>query len=402
VAARDDFGRDELVAAPFDVDGFAGDVEPPAAIEKLAIQSSLKHSCAFIFTSEGIDDAGEKTALLTAASALDASAILDPRTGATRAALERVDGGWWLYVPGKAIHVERRRNEFIATEVITRGHQRVTCTVYSWGRTLDRPFGRSRVTRPLIGLTDIGVRVLLRQEVSAEFYSFPQRYALGARQQDFTDEAGKVLTAWESIIGGFLALPDVPIEEEQDTKMRRAELGQFPQMSMQPHSDHLKSVATQVASETSLPLSYLGVVQDNPPSAEAILAAEADLVEIVRDELDWYRDSRANLARDVAAVLHGQWSTSMAKDLRGIRSDFRDPATQTKAAEADWAIKITQAFPWLAESETMLRMVFSEQLTKQLLADRRKKNASGVLQQLRANIGTEQPGAEPFAVTTPR
>lgn len=354
------------------------------SIEKLAIQASLKHSCSFAFTSKNPDTGG---ALVTAASALDASAVLDPRTGRTLSALERVEDGWMLYLPGKTILVQQVRGRATVVDRTERAHERVTCTVYTWGRTIDRPFGRSRITRPLIGLTDMGVRVLLRQEVSAEFFSSPQRWMLGASQDQFQDETGRVLEAWESIIGGVLAMPDLPIEEEQDPKLRRVEVGQFPQMSMQPHSDHMRTVAMAVSSETSLPLSYLGIVQDNPPSAEAIRAAEADMVSIVEDELDWYRASRANLARDVAAVIHEEWTPAMAKDLEGIRAEFRDPSTATKSAEGDWAVKLVTAFPWLSESETMLRLIFSEQVAKQLLAERRRSSGPGVLSQLleRAN-----------------
>ena len=352
----------------------------PMAVEKLAVQSSLKHSCAFVFTTGNDEDDGE--VLLTAASALDASATVDPRTGNTIAALERFEDGWVLYLPGKTISIKRERGRDVVTNRTFRAHQRVTCTVYAWGRTIDRPFGRSRITRPLIGFTEIGVRVLLRQEAHAEFFSTPQRYALGARPDDFTDESGRVVAAWEAMIGGFLAMPDVPFEEEQQEKLRRAEVGQFAQASMQPHSDHLRTVAMMVSAETSLPLNYLGIVQENPPSADAIRASEGDLVQIVEDELDWYRDSRANLARDVAAVLHGEWTPEMAKDLRGLRAEFRDPATPTKGAEGDWAIKMVSAFPWLQESESMLRIIFGEHVARQLLEEKRRNAGSGILDRL--------------------
>ncbi len=351
------------------------------AIEKLAIQASLKHSCAFVFTSR----APEGGALLTAASALDASAILDKRTGQVMAALERLDSGWALYLPGKTMRVERtKQGDVEIVENVEHGHQRVTCTTYTWGRTIDRPFGRSRITRPLIGLTDIGVRVLLRQEVSAEFYSTPQRWALGVRPEDFQVLKGAA-NAWQAVIGGLFALPDIPIEDEQSEKLRRAEVGQFPQMTMQPHSDHLRTIAMMVSAETSLPLNYLGVVQDNPPSAEAIKATEADLVQIVEDELDWFRDSRSNLARDVAAVLHDEWTEPMAKDLKGLRAEFRDPSTPTKSAEGDWAVKMVGAFPWLAESETMLRLIFSDTVAAQLMNERRRNAAPGVLDRILGN-----------------
>lgn len=382
-----------------------------AAVEKLAIQASLKHSCAFVFTTGYTDDTGEPAPMYTAASALDASAVVDPRTGATLSALEVIDGGWVLYRPGKTIRVERDKlGRPRAVDRTERNHNRVTCTVYTWGRTIDRPFGRSRITRPLIGLTYMGVRVLLRQEVSAEFFSSPQRWMLGARPDDFQDESGKILSAWEAITGGFLSMPDLPIEDEQDAKLRRVEIGQFPQMSMQPHSDHLRTVAMMVSAETSLPLNYLGIVQENPPSADAIRASEADMTQIVEDELDWFRDSRVNLAKDTAAVLHEEWTPEMARDLRGLHADFRDPSTPTKSAEGDWAVKIVTAFPWLQESETMLRIIFSANTARALTNERKKQTGSKTLEQLRAaqsqreltaaSTGNSTSGAAPAATPT--
>lgn len=366
------------------------------AVEKLAIQSSLKHSTAFIFTTEGDEAVGEPAVLHTAASALDASATVDPRSGRVTAALERVQGGWTLYLPGETIDISRASGGTFLDETRRRtSHGRVPCAVYTWGRQLDRPFGRSRITRPLIGLTDIGVRVLLRQEVSAEFFSSPQRWLLGAKDEHFTDASGKVLETWEALIGGILVMPDLPIEQEQQEKLRRVEIGQFPQMSMQPHSDHLRTIAMMVSSETSLPLNYLGIVQENPPSADSIRAAEADLTQIVEDELDWYRASRSHLAANTAAILEGNFTPSMAADLRQLRPEFRDPSTPTKSAEGDWAVKIVTAFPWLAESETMLRLIFSEPIAQTLLQERRRATGTTTaLQALQAITGQAPPASD--------
>lgn len=54
--------------------------------------------------------------------------------------------------------------------------------------------------------------------------------------------------------------------------------GQLSQGSMQPHSDYIRSLAARFSGETNVPLSSLGVVSDNPSSAEAIYAAKEDMV----------------------------------------------------------------------------------------------------------------------------
>ena len=51
--------------------------------------------------------------------------------------------------------------------------------------SLDRPFGKSRITRAVMSITDSAVREALRTEVSAEFFTTPQKYLLGADEELF-------------------------------------------------------------------------------------------------------------------------------------------------------------------------------------------------------------------------
>lgn len=56
------------------------------------------------------------------------------------------------------------------------------------------------------------------------------------------------------------------------------QFGQLTQGSMQPHIDYMRSLAVRFSGETNVSLSELGVVSDNPSSAEAIYAAKEALV----------------------------------------------------------------------------------------------------------------------------
>jgi hypothetical protein len=230
---------------------------------------------------------------------------------------------------------------------VTRRYQgvanRVTCTPYVWGRALDRPFGYSRITRPLMGYTDMAVRTMLRQEVNAEFYSGPQRALLGAEEEHFLDAKGKRISPLDALIGGVWALPNTRDEETGD--LVKPTLQQLAQATMQPHGDMLKTVGLMVSSETSIPVGYLGIIHDNPSSADAIRASESDLVAVVEGELESIGMSRVDLARNVLSVRYGEWTPAMEKELRGLRAHFRDPGTASKAAQADAGLKFTQTFP---------------------------------------------------------
>ena len=61
-------------------------------------------------------------------------------------------------------------------------------------------------------------------------------------------------------------------EEGGETK-----LGQFPQQSMSPYTEQLRTFAALFAGETGLTLDDLGFVTDNPSSADAIKASHENL-----------------------------------------------------------------------------------------------------------------------------
>lgn len=315
-----------------------------AAVERMAIESSLRHSASFVFVTPGDTNAGEPEVILAARTALEATAEIAPRTNRVTAALELVSR--WevlLYLPGETLRVEYLNREWLVTRRYEGIADRVTCTPYVWGRSLERPFGYSRITRPLMGYTDAGVRTMLRQEVMAEFFSSPQRALMGADEAHFTDSKGKRISPLDALMGGLWALPDV--FDEDEGKLVRPDLKQLQQASMQPHSEMLKTIGLMVSSETSIPVGYLGIISDNPSSADAIRASEADLISVVEDELPSIGMSRVDLARNVLAVKHGEWTPQMELSLRGLTAHFMDPGTTSKAAQADSGLKFTQAFP---------------------------------------------------------
>lgn len=315
-----------------------------AAVERMAIEASLQHSVSFVFVTPGDTDAGEPEIIVAARTALEATAEIDTRTNRVTKALELV-GRWeaLLYLPGETLRLQYLRSEWMVTAIYTGVKNRVTCTPYVWGRSLERPFGYSRITRPLMGFTDMACRTMLRQEVNAEFYGAPQRALLGAEEEHFLDANGKRISPLDALIGGVWALPNTRDEETGD--LVKPTLQQLTQATFQPHGEMLKSIGLMVSSETSIPVGYLGIIHDNPSSADAIRANESDLVSVVEAELPSIGMSRVDLARNVLAVKYGEWTPAMESELRGLSAHFMDPGTTSKAAQADAGLKFTQTFP---------------------------------------------------------
>ena len=127
-----------------------------------------------------------------------------------------------------------------------------------------RPFGHSRISRTCMDLVDSAVRTLRRSEITAEFYSFPQKYVTGLSQD------AEQMDNWRATIASLLAFTK---DDNEDHPI----LGQFGQASAEPHIAQLKMFASAFAGETGLTLDDLGFPQDNPSSAEAIKAAHENL-----------------------------------------------------------------------------------------------------------------------------
>lgn len=316
-----------------------------AAVERMAIESSLQHGVSFVFVTPGDTTLGEPEIIVAARSALEGTAEIDSRTNRVTMALEVISSFECLmYVPGQTLRVEHVDRDWIVTREYQGVENLVPCVPYIWGWSLARPMGRSRVTRPLMGYIDRGVRTMLRQEVTAEFFSAPQRTLLGAEEEHFTDKNGNRVSPLDALIGGVWALPNTRDEETGD--LVKPSLQQLQQASMQPHSEMLRTIGLMVSSELSIPVAYLGIIHDNPSSADAILASESDMVAMVEYERDLsYGIAHESLARTILAVKHGGMTPAMATDLRGLKAHFASAGTPTRAARADAAQKYSMTFP---------------------------------------------------------
>lgn len=130
-----------------------------------------------------------------------------------------------------------------------------------------RPFGHSRISRACMHIQDAATRTLRRSEVSAEFYSFPQRYVLG-----LSDEA-KILKGEDKVKAVMSAFLDFRKDSEGD----KPTVGQFEQQSMAPFTEQVRMLASVFAGETGLTLDDLGFATENPSSEGAIRASHENL-----------------------------------------------------------------------------------------------------------------------------
>jgi len=355
------------------------DIEAPQAHT-----SALIHSAAFLATTTGDVQSGDPAVLITARSAQYATGIWDQRRRGLSSALSIISidalgrpDYMVMYLPDTAIIMRREgMNWDLRESRHALGHVPVEPLVFR--PELDRPFGHSRISRAVMSLTDSAVRTLLRTEVSAEFYSAPQRYALGADENSFIDASGNQIPAWQAIIGRMLA-----IGRDEDGNVPT--VGQFPQQSMAPHIEQMRELASLFAAETDLMPDTMGVIQENPSSAEAIeqrkeelrLTAEACITSF---GASWERTMRTGL------TMLDSSPAALAEYAR-LRANFRNPSTPSMASSADATTKLVAAGVLSPTSEvTYDGLNFSERQREILRAEARRARSTTMLASLTAPV----------------
>ena len=348
------------------------DIEAPQAHT-----SALVTTPAFLAVTAGDVPSGEPAVLVTARSAQFATGIWDWRRRGLRSALSVVSVDqygapdyWVMYLPDTAIIARRSGSVWDLRESRhTLGHVPVEALVFR--PELDRPFGHSRISRAVMSLTDSAVRTLLRTEVSAEFYSAPQRYALGVNDDQFTDKDGNPIPAWQSILGRMLAIGK---DEDGDVPT----VGTFAQQTMTPHIEQLQSLAAQMAAETDIPPDTLGILQDNPPSQEAMDERKEELRLTAESCITSFGAAWERTVRTGLSMLDS--SPSALAEYAKLRANFRNPGTPSMASAADATVKLVGAGVLQPDSEvTYDGLNFSEAQREVLRAEARRRRSSSML-----------------------
>lgn len=207
-----------------------------------------------------------------------------------------------------------------------------------------RPFGHSRISRACMGLVDSAVRTLKRSEITAEFYSFPQKYVTGL------SEDAEMMDKWQATVATMLYFT-------KDESEQHPVVGQFAQQSVTPHIDQLRMFASAFAGETGLTLDDLGFPQDNPSSAEAIKAAHENMRLTARKAQRTFGSGFLN-AGFVAACLRDkyQYRREVAYLTKPVFEPIFEPDAAMLSGVGDAIIKLNQAIPDYVTEEKMRDM----------------------------------------------
>jgi hypothetical protein len=367
----DDFGLGEVYTSnQLDVDA------------SLAHLDALIYGTSFAVVGSGVDD--EPTPLVTMHSPRAMTGVYSARSRRLEAAMSSLslDGQVvevTLYLPDQTVLLSRAPygGRWVVEDRDQHNLGRVPVVQFVNRPRASRLEGRSEISKAVRYYTDAAVRTMLGMEVNREFYSAPQRYALGVDESAFVGTDGTVRTGWETVMGRVWAIG-------RDEEGELPQVGQFTPSSPAPYLEQVKGLAQLIAAEAAIPPSYLGFQTDNPASADAIQRSEARLVKRAERRQKVFGKAWLEVARLSLLVRDGRVPDGFDR----VSMNWRDAATPTRSAAADEATKLVGSGVLPADSSvTWDRIGLSPAEQRQLAADRRRSQGAGVLETLRAAAG---------------
>lgn len=292
-----------------------------------------------------------------------------------------------MHLPGRVVVIRRTAaSEWDATDA-TVPLDRPAMESFAYRPTGLHPFGESRISRTVMSITDDVIRTLQNMAVSSALYSSPQKYLLGLtedqfwamnggspedddedadlsedelEQRDAARAARAARSAWTTYITRVLMAT-------ADEDGHSPTVGQLQAATPEPYISVLRTYATMFSGVTGVPLNSLGIVQDNPSSAEAINAAREDICICAQDLNDSNGQSLRNVALMAMACAENTSVDGLSDNQRTVMAKFMKPSMPSVVTQATAAESITRSAPWFAQSDEFLRMVGFDEPTIQTL-----------------------------------
>ncbi len=256
-------------------------------------------------------------------------------------------------------------------------------------QTLDNPFGvppvvalrnSDRLLGPgaseiddLIPLVDGLNKTLADMLVSSEYAGRPRRWATGIELEErpVLDEAGEpVLNA----DGQPLTEAVNPFPEGTRMMVNEDPAGKFgalPAADLAGYESAVRVLLGQIAAVSALPAHYLGVLGDQPPSADSLRAAEASLTARAEARQAVFGRAWEQVARLMVAARTGADPESV-----DVSVQWADAATRSVAQEADAVVKL-HAAGLLPVSYALARLGYSEDQVAAIRTARRAEALDG-------------------------
>lgn len=285
-----------------------------------------------------------------------------------------------MHLPGEVVIFNQIASGKWTAKAMSTPLERPMMEAFAYRATGLKPFGQSRITKTVMSLTDEVIRTLQYMAVSSAFFAAPQKYLLGLTDEQF-DAIQK--NKWATYIGNLLL-------STSDGDGNTPQFGQLSPASPQPYIDILRTYAMLFSGATGVPLNSLGIIQDNPSSAQAIEASKEDIIVAADDLIASNKDGLRMMALMAMAVDNNVSIDALTPEQMSVTAHFADPSIPSIVGLADAMVKVASVAPWLSESEVFLEYLgFGEADRRRLMADKAKAQANTLLASALNGIGTE-------------
>lgn len=382
----------DMVAARSILDGFTvkGDEAKQAAINELleesgltasyeeALVSELTHGCGFWTISVGGE--GEPKVVINYNDAMTAAATYDHRRGIIRSGMvvndlldlphgEQVATAVTLYLPESVTHVERKDGFWMVTDRRENPLNVPLMVQMAYRPSKRRPFGKSAISKSVMGITDSYKREIIRMEVHSENHASPMKYAL-----DLSTEA------YDSMLAdGAGAYTSKMMIFEENANGVSPKIGMLQPAGVDDRLKIQESLAKRFASSTHIPLFALGIETAILTSSEALGAALAPLVTEVESLNRTNGRALVRIAKIAMALNDGKESLSELDEVQNsVHVHWRDPSCPNVSQSADAMLKLASApgAEFLTQTDFFWEKAgATEEERIRLTADRRRAQA---------------------------
>lgn len=362
-------------------------------------ESSLGHidalALARSYVIVGAGDTRGDPPLITVESALEVFADRDPRTRRVSAAVkrwtddmgsEKVDHAT-LYLPDQTLWWIKKNGKWVTDPDQKPDnhnlHQVPVEPLVNRARTRNRA-GVSEL-KDVVPVSDGVCKVGTDMMVSSEFTASQRRWAVGLGPDDFTDPEGNTVSSLSARIGS-LWVTDNP----------EAKFGVFPEANLEGFFKGIDTLARVVSGLTGLPPHFLGYTGGEPISADAIRASEARLIKRAERRQRSFGASWERVMRLAMRIRDNQ----LPDDAASLETVWRDPATPTRAQQADAAVKLFQA-GLLPREQAWEDLGYTEVQIARMLSMLDAEHSRALGMEFSAMLGLKPPPAAPDTPPVP-
>lgn len=245
---------------------------------------------------------------------------------------------------------------------------------------------RFQAVSEIDGLADLvdGLNLALADlAVAQAFYARPVSWATGVSlvEVPVLDDDGQPVIGDDGEPVVTVENPFPPANRMHISESENAKFGQLSGSDLAGFEAAVRIWLSALQAVTSLPASYLGILSDQPTSADAIRAAAESLTAKAQNRAGIFGRSWSQVAALIVAVRDG-----VAVESVQAQPQWQDFATRSEAQLADATVKLYEA-GLLSRSGALRRMGYSE---SEILAERASRRAES-LDTVGVSIDTANP-----------